>query len=320
MKILLITPGKLPVPAVNGGAVENLIQMLLDENECKYKNDITVVGVYNENAEKISKNYRYSKFIFLKINRIKKYIRGFINKFSKTYIGNEYIVKIKKVINFSEYDYVIVENEPQFSLIIRKYIKGKLILHLHNDRLNVNSQFNKEIFNDYDKIITLSNYIRDIVRKIDERHKQKIQTVYNGVDIIKFQKSIYAEQELIELKEKYGIGKNEKILIYSGRIVPEKGVKELVEAYLQIENKSNVKLIISGGIDYNSKKESEYLIKVKKIANNEKNIVFTGYINYDEMPKLYRIADIGIIPSLWDEPFALTVIENLAARKSCNYN
>lgn len=160
MKILIITSGVLPVPAVMGGAVENLIQMLLDENEIKFKNKITVLSIFDEKAKNKSNQYKYTDFLFIKENIFFKILRGIINKVSPIYIGNEYITQIKKQINFDEYDYVILENSPQYATIIRKKIKGKLILHLHNDRLNKDSKNAENILNCFDSVFVLSKYIR----------------------------------------------------------------------------------------------------------------------------------------------------------------
>ena len=161
MRILIITSGILPVPAVKGGAVENLIQILLDENEVKYKNEITILSIDNEEAKKDIDKYKYTKFIFIKINNLFKIFRGIVNKILPIYIGNEYITKIKRNINFDIYDYVILENAPQYSTILRKKIKGKLFVHLHNDRLNKDTKNAKNIFNWLDGVFTLSNYIRE---------------------------------------------------------------------------------------------------------------------------------------------------------------
>ena len=149
------------------------------------------------------------------------------------------------------------------------------------------------------------------VKEIAQDKKNIVQTVYNGISIEKFGEQKYIK-EIEEWKSKLKINKNDKIILYTGRVVPEKGVKELIEAFINIENKQNLKLIIAGAVDYSSNKESLYFSELKKISKDYTNIIFTGYVDYNEMPALYAIADIGVIPSTWEEPFALTVIEHLA--------
>lgn len=71
IKLAIISPGFLPVPAVNGGAVEQLITNILDENE---KNHTFDIDVYTINDPKLSKlNYKYTNIIVIK-DLNKKYI------------------------------------------------------------------------------------------------------------------------------------------------------------------------------------------------------------------------------------------------------
>ena len=68
MKILMVTPGRLPVPAVGGGAVETLTELLLKYNEQYHLADITVLSLDEKQAFEKSKEYKNSNFFFLFIN------------------------------------------------------------------------------------------------------------------------------------------------------------------------------------------------------------------------------------------------------------
>ena len=315
MKLLIISSGVLPLPPVSGGAVENLIDILLQDNEINKKYDITVYSIFNNRAVEKSKNYKNCNFKFIdnssKIYKLKKYIRGIVNKFPNLYIGNAYIKEIIKRENFEQYDYIVIENSPEYAIPISKITKKKLILHLHNDRLNKKTKNAKKIIKMYNKIFTLSNFIKERVSEITPLEKDKIYTLYNGVDINKFGKEKYIKS-INEAKNKYGILKKDKILLYTGRIVPEKGVLELIKAFNKLKNHNDIKLLVAGSVNYKKEQESIYLKKVKREAANNKNIIFIGYIDYEKMPIIYAIANIGIVPSIWEEPFALTVVEHMA--------
>lgn len=315
MKLLIISSGVLPLPPVNGGAVENLIDMLLQDNEINKKYDITVYSVFNSEAIEKSIKYKNCKFKFIenssKIYKFKKYIRGLINKLPNIYVGNAYINEIIEKENFEQYDYIIIENSPEYAIPISKITKKKLILHLHNDRLNKKTKNAKKIIKIYYKIFTLSNFIKERVCEINLSEKNKIYTLYNGVDINKFGKEKYIN--LIDKeRKKYGLLKKDKILLYTGRIVPEKGVLELIRAFNQLNNVDGIKLLVAGSVNYKKDQKSVYLKKVKRESMNNKNIIFTGYIDYEKMPIIYAMANVGIVPSIWEEPFALTVVEHMA--------
>ena len=158
-------------------------------------------------------------------------------------------------------------------------------------------------------VITYGNRVKEI----SEDKKNIVQTVYNGISVEKFGKQKYIK-EIEEWRLKLKINRDDKVILYTGRIVPEKGVKELIEAFINIniDNKEKLKLIIAGAVDYSANKESIYFSELKKISRYYTNIIFTGYVDYNKMPALYATADIGVVPSTWEEPFALTVIEHLA--------
>ena len=64
-KVALVLPEQgLPVPAVLGGAIETLVELLADINEKEKKLDLTIYSRYNADAEKKSKNYKHSKFVY----------------------------------------------------------------------------------------------------------------------------------------------------------------------------------------------------------------------------------------------------------------
>lgn len=315
MKIAFIANGKLPVPASQGGAVETLIQILINNNEKNHKHDITVYTSYDAKSKEMSKKYKFTKFIFIETNdieyKIGKVLRYIINRIPRIYIGNKFVNRLEKKIEFyrEEYDYVIVENSPEYGLKLKKYFSQNLILHLHNDFLNKNKYLSYKILNSYKKIFTLSNYINSRVQEIDTSFKN-IYTVYNGIDFEKFNR----ECNIDELRKKYNINEEDFVFLYTGRIVPEKGVKELILAFNKISNSNKLKLLIVGDISCKNNKNKKYINEIKNIAKlHSHNIIFAGYVDYENIQKYYYLANVGVIPSIWEEPFALTVIENLAS-------
>ena len=132
----------------------------------------------------------------------------------------------------------------------------------------------------------------------------------NAIDESKFNKNI-TEEEIRKIKEKYEISEKDKVLLFTGRIVPEKGVLELIKAIKKVNSK-NYKLIIVGSSLNQLDTKTKYEELVEKVYENVKDrVVFTGFIKYNEIGKIYKIADIAIIPSIWNDPAPLTIIESL---------
>lgn len=318
MKIAIVTASSLPVPPVNGGAVENLIDIILKENEKNQKNlEFTIFSCKSDRALEVSKKYKKCNFIYVntdsKLYKIKKWILYVINKKTKYYHGNAFIREIIKIISTSDinYDAILVENRPEYCIPLRKMYNGKIYLHLHNDLLNKETKYSKEIVESLDGVYTVSDYIKKRVETIDKN--LYVKTIYNGIDTIRFDKSLYCD-ERESLRKEYGFNNDNIVLMFSGRLNKAKGIDKLLEAFINIPEELQAKLLIIGSSIYGRTHEDNFLINLKKMANQRKNdIVFTGYMDYENISKIHAISDIAIIPSIWEDPSPLTVYEALSS-------
>lgn len=309
MKILIINSGELPVPPVEGGAVEGLINMFIEDKKIQQSYDCTVISKYSLKAYEESKKYNCN-FKFINTNgvvyRFEKAIRFIINKISPIYIGNAYISRVKKLLKNTKYDLIIIENTPQYGLILKHFFSKYLVLHLHNDYLNASSKFNKKILETYDKIFAISNYIKKRIDSVETTNK--VEVLYNGVDLNQFK----VVEKDYKLMKKFNISETDFVFICSGRIVSEKGILELIKAFNKVSLKNEVLLIV-GSPYYGTNKASSYMRKVLEVAKKNNRIHFTGYIKHSEIGRLYSIGDFGIIPSKCNEAFGLSAVEFLAS-------
>jgi glycosyltransferase involved in cell wall biosynthesis len=316
MKIAILTCGMLPVPAVQGGAVENLIDFYLEYNNRKKLHDITIYSIWDPKVMKepeLSSDVNH--YYFIDVTSLKARIKRRTYKYfhsSKAYYNyfiEYYFEKAYKDIKKSNYDYIILENSPGHAYKLSQRGYKNLILHLNNDLLNSNSRYHDIIFNSFTIILTCSNYIKDRVSTIQP--SPKIQTLYNAIDVNSF---LPKEESLINRKS-VGFSKKDFVIVYSGRINKDKGVSELIDAMLILKDVPNLKLMIIGGTFFaNAKNDNEFVRSLKDKAKSIKDkIVFTGFIPYKSVPDYLHLADIAVIPSMWEEPFGLTIVEALAA-------
>lgn len=311
MKIAILTSGILPVPAVQGGAVENLIDFYLEYNNQNKLHDITVYSIKHPNTQNHSallsdvNHYHYIDTTSF-FARIKRAVCRLLHKNGYyNYFIEFFFEQACKHIKKQPFDCIILENRPGYASELSKQINSKLVLHLHNDLLNKKTKLNKNIFNNLDLILTVSNYIKSRVCTIKETNK--VTTIYNGIDLQHF--TVQTKSDLS--RQDIGFATDDFILLYSGRINKNKGVSELIDAMLQLKNFHDIKLLILGSSFFgNANSDNEFVKSIKSkssvIANR---IAFTGFIPYHEMPKYLRLADIAIIPSIWDDPFPTTVLE-----------
>lgn len=131
----------------------------------------------------------------------------------------------------------------------------------------------------------------DVCLVLSKNMKEYIDTKYhvnsvlfaNGID-----KPMKHTPEII--KQKYGLEKD-KYILSLGRIVPEKGIQYLIEAFLNC--KTDKKLVIAGGAESNK----EYYNSLLELAKGDKRILFTGYVFGQEVQELYSNAYIFVLPS-----------------------
>lgn len=313
-KVLFVPSPTLPFPPVNGGAVQNLLNFLVESNEMNKNYNIEITSIFDSEAKKISDRYLSCKVHYINIPNLlvqlrDKQIRYLSGRFS-SFIEYVYLNGIKKILTSNKYDIVIFENTHKYAYLLRDYLKNTYkLLHLHNDYLNSQIR-NAELYtNSFDEIICISKYIQKQVLSIGNNTKTEV--VYNGIDTSKFQKNTRARSTI---RSQLKIDDNTKVVLFSGRLVKEKGVLELVKAFSKVDEKLNTALLIIGSKTYGTTIKDKYLKDLEKMVSSSKmRIMFTGYVNYNEIADYYSVCDIGVMPTtLYEEALSLSVIEYMS--------
>ena len=310
MKVAIISTMNLPTPAVRGGAVETLTTYIVEENEKKQKLDIDLYTIYDYkiNVDK----YKSTKIIQIKINIIEKLFQKIMNckniilKKKPNY--NILYTKTVKLITKQKYDKIIIENNMFVYDSIKDVVKTDLIYHMHNDfnGWDKTEENYRNIAKTASKILVVSQYIKNRVNNVEKT--DKVEVLYNAIDT-----DIYNSNAAINCREKYNINDDDIVIGYCGRIAKEKGILELVKAIKKVNTKKNIKLLIVGSQWYDALKEDRYMLELKKeIKEIEDKVIFTGFIQQENMPSIYKMIDILVIPSIVEEAFGCVAIEGMA--------
>lgn len=131
-----------------------------------------------------------------------------------------------------------------------------------------------------DEIIVLSESMRQYFQ---EKYGRSTRFIPNGIE---YSEPVSAQ----EITEKYGLHKNDYVL-FLGRIVPEKGVHYLIEAFSKLN--TNKKLVIAGG----ASDSNEYYQHIQQMANQDSRVILTGFIQGQALKELYSNAYIYVLPS-----------------------
>jgi glycosyltransferase involved in cell wall biosynthesis len=184
--------------------------------------------------------------------------------------------------------------------ISAKHVSGKpLIIHVHaTDFDRSGGNVNPVVFNiekqgmmEADKIITVSNFTRNIVIEKYGIDPSKIVTVYNAVEPV--------EKRDVGLKRF-----DEKIVTFLGRITMQKGPEYFIEAAaLVLKKMDNVRFVMAGSGDMMHR-----MIRRAARLNITDKFNFTGFLRSDDVYKMFRLSDVYVMPSI-SEPFGISPLE-----------
>ncbi len=150
-----------------------------------------------------------------------------------------------------------------------------------------------------DEIIVLSRGVQEYFR---ETYGRETKFIPNGVT-----KPLIRKADLIQ--RKFGLTKDGYIL-YLGRLVPEKGIQYLIEAYRKTDTEK--RLVIAGG----SSDTESYMAELKKAADGDDRILFTGFVQGELLDELYSNAYVYVLPSDL-EGMPLSLLEAMSYGNCC---
>ena len=195
-KIAIVMSEGLPVPAVRGGAVENLVQVLLDENEKTPAFEFTVFSVADALAEERSRAYAHARFFFFP--KGEKPLFRWVAKHlvpSAFYPGDPFIAAIAEKMCGETFDAIVVENAPRYAIALRKLFPRTPILHhFHNRKLWRGCRYERKITAASDAYICVSDYIRRDVLTSRRVAPESVFRCLNGIDVAHFSAPISRER------------------------------------------------------------------------------------------------------------------------------
>lgn len=185
------------------------------------------------------------------------------------------------------------------------------ITHNHFDKLS------KKIVKDLTKVYCVKTAKETIVptEKIYKLFKEKymitknVSVIPSGIDIERFFEENVEQDKVEQIKEKYGITKDDFTIIFVGRLAQEKNIEFLLNAQQKLIEKriNNIKLLIVG-----DGPDKENYINITRKVNIFDKVIFTGKIEQDKIQYYYQCADAFVTASN-SETQGLTVIEAMAA-------
>jgi glycogen synthase len=221
---------------------------------------------------------------------------------------NRYSVAASILAKRESYDIIHAHEWLTFQAAVNaKKISGKpLIVHIHATEFDRSGwNINKRIYDieklgmeESDKVITVSNYTRDIVINKYGIHPGKVVAIHNAIEK-------NSNRERSERKKKT----DQKMVTFLGRFTYQKGPEYFVEAaYNVLKKDEKVKFVMAGSGDLKD--------KIVRYVNNlgiSANVLFPGFLNSDEVKKLFADTSLFVMPSV-SEPFGISPLEALQSK------
>ncbi len=309
-RVLLVPPPDLPVPAVQGGAVETLLTHLIRENEREGQLDLLCASVPDEAARRAAEGLKHTKMLY--IPRPHGHRRYWPMVFVERCLGiaapyDPWYQKVQLSLALEPPgpDLIVAEggNLTQCSAISRMFGRKRCLAHLHGQ-----TACSPVMDTIYGGILALSEFIREDYLKTSTLDPRRAYIWYNCVDTKRFRPG----PPPLALRTRLGFGERDFVVLFCGRLDPDKGIHKLMEA-LALLPVPQIKLLIVGSPFFGRTQQSSFLRRLEQQARALGNRVqFTGYIPNEDLPDYYRLADLVCVPTLVEEAAGLVAVEAMA--------
>lgn len=208
---------------------------------------------------------------------------------------------LSKIISQEQPDIIHVHNfKDAFVAVYAKKMSGsrvRIVMSRHLVKKAKTRAIYSWLYRHLDRIIFVSEIARnEFLMSGPSIDRRKTVVLHNSIN------SVPSVSET-DVREMYNIAPSSAVLAFTGRITPEKGVDVLIDAVSQITDLDFRLFILGSG-------EKGYVEKIKqKIIDNNLSdrVTMTGFVN--DVQAFISQCDMGVIPSVWREPFGLSIIE-----------
>lgn len=312
LKVCLIVDTPLPVPAVHGGAVETLATNLVQENEKQHRLDLMIISIADNAAFQKAQYYKHTHFVYLSKARCVPYkyfvhyplavlTRLFHAPHSASgFEGTAFYLALKQ-----HSDAIVVEGGDMEGFPSMRRLNIPCAYHLHFNPTHVFANYG------YSDLIAVSDFVSKSWNRWNNGIATHNQTVKNGISDFFIKSGNTADRQ--KIRTKLGLSEDDFAVLYCGRIIPEKGVEQVIQAFATIEDPT-LKLILIGSPEFERAQETAYSKRInQEIEKLGDKVITLGYQPHIFIPQYQRACDLQIVPSVWEEAAGLVAVEAMAS-------
>ncbi len=196
----------------------------------------------------------------------------------------------------------ILHNDPELAVVLRqRFPRAKLFHHFHNP-VECRPRFRSRFKGAVDGVFAVSGYVADVVREM--YGLESVSVVHNGVDLERFSPAPKAPEKIT--------------LNFLGRTGIEKAPDLFLSAALRVAREGiPLRVQLVGANHWGRWEADAFQSKLAALCEELRaagaEVVQTGHVARADIPRILQTADIHVLPSRWEEPCALSLLEGMAA-------
>ncbi|NMO95226.1 glycosyltransferase family 4 protein [Paenibacillus lemnae] len=297
-KVAVVTPGSFVIPSVRSSSVERVIEQVVPL--ARHELDIRIYGTIGKGLP------------------LKSELHGVP---CIRLPSGSYLQSLVRNLKMWGPDVIEVNNRPLAVQKLKAKMPGvKVVLNLHSNTF-IRPPYLRQIqlqtaLEQADGLIVNSRYLKEFVESGFRGERPQILINPLGVKLEDFSPRHTPASEAIRAARLERLGLlGKKIILFVGRLMPEKGVHHLIAAMPDIlAEHPDTHLLVIGSAGYSSDRETAYVKKLKSAARPLKSwITFLSYIPFPSLALWYTMADLVVVPSSTREAFGLVNVEAMAA-------
>lgn len=298
-KVAVVTPGSFVIPSGRSSSVERVVEQIIPL--AQEAMDVRIYGVVGKGLP------------------VKDTIGGVLCY--RLPAGASYYPSLLRRLQKWRPDIIEVHNRPLLAQRLKLHLPDiKIVLNLHSNTFISPPYISRQRFGSIarwmDGIVVNSRFLLEEITSTYPWLEEKMTINHLGVRLEHFTPPFSpAAKALKEGKLAHYGWSGRRIVMFAGRLIPDKGVHHLIAALPQlVERHPDILLLIVGSAAYGSDRETAYVRQLKQAARPYQNWVhFRPFVPYPAIADWYSLADVVVVPSAPREAFGLVNVEAMAA-------
>ncbi|MBD8500248.1 glycosyltransferase [Paenibacillus arenosi] len=299
-RVAIITPGTFPIPSGSSSSVERVVEHVVSLSQSSMK-----AVIYSRRWPGQS-SYGYVG----DVPCVRVSSSG----------GRAYVKQVIRQLRSYKPDIIQIENRPRFvRMLQRAFPHARIWLSLHSLTFISSKYVPRHVLvgmlQKVERIWVNSHYLYRQVAALAPSCAARMVINPLGVDIKRFKSRWSLEGAAAHVEGKRLNGwEHKQIVMYVGRLIPLKGVHYFLQAIPQlVEKHPNTMFVVVGSAFYGSTRKTKYVRKLEQWGSRYPHHVrFIPYVQHEDVPKWYAMADVVVVPSVDKEAFGLVNVEAMA--------